>query len=73
MRLQSVGIVLGTPSSEIKKGDFLMWNFGSVYSVNEIIAETAKTITIKTSPKDKPEEIYTQKLFKNRLVCILKN
>lgn len=72
MRLQSIGIVLGTPSAEIKKGDFLMWNFGSVYSVDEIVSETEKTITIKTSPKGKPGEVYTQKLLKKRLVCILK-
>lgn len=73
MRLQSIGIVLGTPSAEIKQGDFLMWNFGSVYSVNSIVSETEKTITIETSPKGKPGEVYTQKLFKKRLVCILQN
>lgn len=72
MRLQSIGWVLGTPSAHVKAGDFLMWNFGSVYSVSEIVKETAKTITITTSPKDKPCQIYTQRLFKDRLVCILK-
>jgi len=71
MRLQSIGIVLGTPSAQVKEGDFLMWNFGSVYSVNKIVSSTAKTITIETSPKDKPTEVYTQKLLKSRLVCIL--
>jgi hypothetical protein len=73
MRLQSIGWVLGTPSAQVKEGDFLMWNFGGVYSVNKIIGETAKTITIETSPREKPAEVYTQKLFKSRLVCILEN
>lgn len=72
MQLQSIGWVIGTQSSEIKKGDFLMWNFGSVYSVNEILKETEKTITISTSPKDNKNQVYTQKLLKTRLVCILK-
>lgn len=40
MRLQSIGVVLGIPASEIKKGDLLMWNFGSVYTVNSILKET---------------------------------
>jgi len=70
MQLQSVGHVLGTPASEVKPGCFLMWNFGSVYVVNSIVSETEKTITISTSPKDK-SEVYTQKLLKKRLVCIL--
>lgn len=71
MRLQSIGLVLGTPAAQVKEGDFLMWNFGGVYSVNKIVGETAKTITIETSPKEKPTEVYTQKFLKTRLVCIL--
>lgn len=70
MRLQSVGFVLGTPAGEIKSGDFLMWNYGSVYSVNEILKETPKTIVISTSPKDS-DKIYVQRLKKDRLVCKL--
>lgn len=72
MRLQSVGVVLGTPASEIKKGDFLMWNFGSVYLVNSILKETEKMIVISTSPKGS-NKVYEQKLKKSRLVCILSN
>jgi|LakMenEpi03Aug12_release.lakeMendotaPanAssembly.Ray.scaffolds.fasta_scaffold116391_3 hypothetical protein len=70
MRLQSIGLVLGTPAENIKQGDFLMWNFGSVYVVNEIIKETAKMIIISTSPKGS-NDIYQQKLNKSRLVCKL--
>lgn len=70
MRLQSVGIVLGTPASKIKKGDFLMWNFGSVYSVNKILRETEKMVVIETSPQNSTT-VYEQKLKKTRLVCIL--
>lgn len=70
MRLQSVGVVLGTPAGEIKSGDFLMWNFGSVYSVNKILKETAKTIVISTSPKGS-DKAYEQRLKKDRLVCRL--
>lgn len=70
MRLQSVGIVAGTPAAEVKKGDFLMWNFGSIYTVNEILRETAAYIFISTSPKDS-DKVFEQKLKKDRLICIL--
>lgn len=72
MRLQSVGWVLGREAQEIKQGDALMWNFGIVYIVNEISNETNRFIEINTSPLDKPIDRYTQRLRKDRLVCILK-
>ena len=72
MRLQQIGFVVGTPAEKIKQGDFLMWNFGSVYVVNEVLRETAKTIVISTSPNGS-DKVYEQKLNKNRLVCILVN
>lgn len=68
MRLQSIGFVLGTPAKEIKKGSNLMWNFGTVSQVIDIIKETEKTITISTSYEGKT---YERKLLKTRLVCIL--
>ena len=71
MRLQSIGNVLGTPASEIKKGDFLMWNFGSKTEVLEIVNETAKTITIKEK-EVKSDYTGERKMTKSRLVCILK-
>ena len=70
MRLQSIGLVEGTPAREIKQGDFLMWNFGSVYTVNKILSQTSKTLTISTSPINKTE-VYKQRFNKDRLVCIL--
>ena len=71
MRLQSIGLVMGTPANEIKKGDHLMWNFGSISVVNEILKETAKTIVISVSVKG-CNKVYQRRLKKNRLVCILK-
>jgi len=72
MRLQSIGFVQGSPASEVKKGSFLMWNFGSVYVVNDILKETEKMIVISTSPKGS-EKVFEQKLKKTRLVCILQD
>lgn len=69
MRLQGIGLVLGTPAQKIKKGDFLLWNFGYKSEVKEIIKETEKTITISILSKG---GLYERKLYKNRLVCILK-
>jgi hypothetical protein len=75
MRLQSIGLVLGTPAGEIKPGDCLMWNFGYTSEVNSIIKETPKTLTIsiyETSLMDnKTKKLYERKLNKNRLVCLL--
>jgi hypothetical protein len=68
MRLQSIGHVLGTPAKEIKVGDSLMWNFGSVEVVTGILKETEQTLVISILYKDKP---YQRKLVKKRLVCIL--
>lgn len=69
MRLQSIGNVLGTPASEIKKGDNLMWNFGSISIVANILKETDKTLVISESYEGR---LYERKLAKKRLVCILK-
>ena len=72
MRLQSIGVVQGTPAQQVKAGDFLMWNFGGVYKVNAILRETKAFVIISTSPKDEPGKVYEQKLGKSRLVCILR-
>ena len=71
MRLQSIGNVLGTPAREIKKGDILMWNFGSKGEVLEIVNETPKTITIKEKQVG-ASYVHERKMTKSRLVCILK-
>ncbi|CAB4144502.1 hypothetical protein UFOVP457_47 [uncultured Caudovirales phage] len=70
MRLIEMGLVLGTPASEIKVGDFLMWNYGYTSQVNSIIRETAKTLTISVT-ETKSQKIFERKLHKNRLVCLL--
>ncbi len=69
MRLQSIGNVLGTPAMEIKKGDSLMWNFGAVEVVKDILKETDKMLTISILYNG---NLYERKLAKKRLVCILK-
>ena len=71
MRLQAIGNVQGTTASEIKKGDILMWNFGSKSEVLEILNETPKTITIKEKQVG-ASYIGERKMTKSRLVCILK-
>lgn len=68
MRLQNIGVVLGTPASEIKTGSVLMWNFGHKSKVEAIKSETEKTIVIEVDCNGK---LYTQRLSKSRLVCIL--
>ena len=70
MRLIEMGLVLGTPASEIKAGDVLMWNYGYTSQVNSIIRETAKTLTISVT-ETKSQKIFERKLHKNRLVCLL--
>lgn len=71
IRLQSIGNVLGTSASEIKKGDVLMWNFGIKSEVLEILNETEKTITIKEKQVIN-SYIGERKMTKSRLVCIIK-
>lgn len=68
MRLQSIGNVLGTPAIKIKKGDSLMWNFGAVEVVENILKQTEKMMIISISYNGK---LYERKLAKSRLVCIL--
>lgn len=68
MRLQSIGIVQGTPAGEIKKGDTLCWNFGETSIVVDILRQTEKTIFVKT--KTKNGNLYERKFLKTRLVCI---
>lgn len=70
MRLIEMGLVLGTPASEIRAGDVLMWNYGYTSQVNSIIKETAKTLTISVT-ETKSQKIFERKLHKNRLVCLL--
>lgn len=69
MRLQSIGNVLGTPAMKIKKGDRLMWNFGTVEIVSDILKETDKMLVISILCNG---NLYERKLAKKRLVCILK-
>jgi hypothetical protein len=68
IRLQSIGNVLASPAINIKKGDNLMWNFGYVEVVKDILKETEKMLVISILYNGK---LYERKLAKSRLVCIL--
>jgi hypothetical protein len=69
MRLQSIGIVKGTPAREIKIGDRLMWNFGETTIVKSVeLSKTGKTLSIVEESNGKD---YSRKLGVERLVCIL--
>ena len=50
IQLQQIGRVPAVPSHD-RKGDRLMWNFGSIYKVLDIIKETKKQIVISTTPE----------------------
>lgn len=71
LQLQSIGHVIGRPASEITKGASLMWNFGSVEEVVEIVKTTAASIVIMI--KSKGGYVGERRLMKKRLVCILEN
>lgn len=69
IQLQSVGKVPAQEANNIKVGTKLMWNFGSISEVLEIVKETAKTITIKV--KCESGYIGERRLNKTRLVAII--
>ena len=69
MRLQSIGLVLGTPAGEIKEGDFLMWNWGYTSEILKITKTSEKMIFVKIKCSD--GSIIDHKFNKKRLVCIL--
>lgn len=73
MLLQSVGWVQGTPAKELKEGSYIMWNFGSIYIVNKIDKITEHFLHIKTSSIDGKNPVYSQRLKKDRLICLLKS
>lgn len=69
MRLQQIGIVQGTPAGEIKKGDFLMWNWGAKSQVTKIVKESEKSIWIEETYDS--GKTFQRRFSKTRLVCIL--
>lgn len=68
--LQSVGHVIANFASEIKVGDSLMWNFGSVSKVTNITKQTDKTVWIEETTES--GYVGVRRMAKNRKVCILK-
>lgn len=70
LQLQSIGHVVGEPAENIKLNDSLMWNFGEIETVVEVLQPTKAFVSVKV--KSKCGTIGTRKLKKSRLVCILK-
>lgn len=48
IRLQAVGWVPAVPASELREGDFLMWNFGWVSEIVSIEQASPKFLLITT-------------------------
>lgn len=71
LQLQSVGHVVGQPAENIKAGAFLMWNFGAVEEVLEVVKSTSASIVIRI--KSRSGYVGERRLMKKRLVCILSN
>jgi len=73
IRLQSIGLVKGTPASEIKIGDVLVWNFGHTSTVKEVKKnKTGNTLHLTTISGSDGKE-YERKIRVSTLVCIAKN
>ena len=66
IRLIEVGVVKGTPARNIKVGDKLMWNYGSVTPVKAIKNVSAKFLEFSLLDKGK---VYKRRLAKHRLVA----
>lgn len=69
LTLQGVGHVVGTPAGDLAAGDSLMWNFGHISEIIEIVKQTEKTIVIKVRCRSGYEG--ERRLLKKRLVCRL--
>ena len=74
MRLQGIGLVEGTPAGELKIGDIIRWNYGSISKVVAIeFTASGKTIKCKLESMDRNgnTEIYDRDMRVNRLVNIV--
>lgn len=69
IQLIGCGWVDAQPAKNLKPGDTLMWNYGVTSVVDSIEKETPKQIVIKERAKS--GKIYTRRIGKERLVCII--
>lgn len=69
MQLISIGWVKGTQAAQLKAGDLIMWNYGSIYQVHEVRAERGRVHCISSPIGDKCR--YEQKFLPHRKLCIL--
>jgi len=68
VQLQSIGHVVGTPAGELKVGDYMMYNFGSISVVTEIVKETPKSIWVREKSIKSHYEGVRQ-MLKSRIVA----
>lgn len=66
LRLIEVGVVKGTPARNIRVGDRLMWNYGTVTPVKAVRNASPKFVELSLLQNGK---IYKRRLLKDRLVA----
>lgn len=73
MRLQGIGLVEGTPAGELKVGDIIRWNYGSIGRVISVqLSATGKTIEVTTEYYHNGKtDTYTWKRRSSSLVNII--
>lgn len=73
--IQGYGAAFGKPAGELKPGDVMGWNGGSVTTVIEIIKETKKTITVIEQWADYHDQVQrSERTFKkSRIVAMVEN
>lgn len=57
------------PAKEVKKGDTLVWNYGTTSVVESIVKETATQIVIEE--RYDSGKSYTRRMGKERLVGVM--
>ena len=66
--IQGMGHVYGKKAEELKKGDFIVFNYGYVYTVVEKLKETKSFITFQVISEE--DETYECRFKKNRVVAM---
>lgn len=69
IHLIGYGKVDAKPAKEVKKGDTLVWNYGTTSVVESIVKETATQIVIEE--RYDSGKSYTRRMGKERLVGVM--
>lgn len=59
--------VVGTPAGQLKTGDSMVWNYGTITKVGRILGETAKMVELEDIMEG--GGIYVRKMRKDRIVA----